>query len=86
MNDFKKEIKYLVLKYKDIEAAGFSDEEKVDMYRLINRIELARAQRGKPPLECVVVESEWHCYDKVWEMVELEYNQNTSAMVGKELK
>ena len=84
MSDFKKEIKYLVLKYKDIEAAGFSDEEKAGMYRLINRVELARAQRGKPPLECVVVESEWHCYDKVWEMVELEYNQNTAAPKGEE--
>lgn len=78
MTTFKKEIKYLVLSYKDIKSAGFTEEDDAEMYRLLNMVALARAQRGKPPMECVVVESDWRCYGKVWNMLEMEHNHNIS--------
>lgn len=57
MNDFKREDRYIVFKISQL------DEEQLEL--------LERVQRELPTLcDCVVVESDWPEYEKVWEMIE----------------
>lgn len=51
-------------------------EEAKVIDRVLLAAERARQARGKTPLECVVVESDWDCYDAVWKLVELEHDRN----------
>lgn len=78
-SDFKKEQRYVVLKIKDIVAAGLTPDEVEAFNKVCDKVSLHRNQAGKPPLGCVVVEADWRCYDKVWGMVEQEHDQNQRA-------
>ena len=64
MIPFIKEERYIVLKRTDLQH--LSDEDKTALYHICCRIGDVRSNRGKPPLECVVVEKDWPEYDLVW--------------------
>lgn len=81
---FQKEIRYTVLKNKDIEHAlanGFVREDEVVLFNdFCHKVFDARADRkGSPGFECVVVESDWRCHPTVWDLVEAEHIVNESA-------
>jgi len=58
MSEFKREERYIVLKLKHL-----TEEEIENLYSF-----------NHAQVECVVVESDWSCYDQVWKLVEEEYN------------
>ncbi|WRQ13084.1 hypothetical protein [Vibrio phage vB_VpM-pA2SJ1] len=69
MSNFEKEDRYLVIKRSDIDLS-LDSEMKQNLFYLSQLVEAERHSFGKPPLECVVVESDWPIYDDVWKMVE----------------
>lgn len=71
---FKKEQRYIVIKLNDIEHC-LSRRDFTALSMVLDKIEDYREDVGKPKLECVVVESDWKCYDKVWSLVEQDYNE-----------
>ena len=76
---FRKEQRYVVLKIKDIIAAGLTPDEVEAFNKVCDKVSLHRNQAGKPPLGCVVVEADWRCYDTVWGLVEQEHRQNEAT-------
>lgn len=72
MSEFKREPRYIVVKIKDIEAAGCTQSEIDAFNALCDKVFLHRALTGKPPLECVVVEHDWGIYQYVWDLVRAE--------------
>lgn len=73
----KREYRYLVLKWKDIEATNFTARERKLFDTLILKVDLARLNRGKNDLlECVVVEDDWPEYEIVWGMIEKRVNES----------
>jgi hypothetical protein len=69
---FKKEIRYLVLKMSDIDKY-VSNEELEALIKITEKINNGRIVDGKPPLDCVVVESEWPEYEATWKAIELRH-------------
>jgi len=70
----KRENRYLVIKLSDLETArSILPKTHLEGFQMVcNTIEKIR--RGgtchNPPFNCVVVESGWPEYEKVWEMME----------------
>lgn len=58
---FKREVRYYVVKHKDITPR---------QHRLL--IDLL-SQAGIPTVDCVVIESDWECYEEAWKLVEAEW-------------
>ena len=69
MSEFKRELRYYVLKRTDI-AAALSLKEQRQLERLCDLITDSRKFRGKEPLECVVVESDWPEYEPTWAVIQ----------------
>lgn len=65
----KREERYAVFKYADIDAA-LSDSDKLLLSAVVNKIDRYRKEQGKEPIKGVVVEHDWPEYDQVWKMVE----------------
>jgi hypothetical protein len=84
MSEFMREQRYVVVKIKDIVAAGCTPEEIAAFNVLCDRVAAYRTTAGKPPLECVVVESDWRCYKRTWNLVRDEHEQNEAAKVCAE--
>jgi len=83
MSEFKKEQRYIVIKKADLDYAcnhdAFSEEELMYFDELLLKVQIARTQRTQIPnneLECVVIESDWRCYDTAWDLVEAEHIVN----------
>lgn len=69
MSEFKRENRYLVIKWRDaVSALGTRELEALQ--GLADAVSEYRKEAGKPALECVVVESDWSIYDRVWQLVE----------------
>lgn len=66
---FKKEIRYIVAKVKEVEAA-LDYEELRELSNLLEKVESYRVTQGKAPMECVVVESDWPMYNTTWDAIE----------------
>lgn len=66
---FKRENRYLTLKLSDATAA-LGAQEWESLQRMVTAVAAYRKAAGKPGLECVVVESDWPIYDRVWQLVE----------------
>ena len=66
---FEREERYLVFKLADVEKDFFPSEIS-QLLRLYETQQNRRKQRGKPPLECVVVESDWPEYEPTWKAIE----------------
>jgi hypothetical protein len=67
--EFKREVRYVVFKIKDIHA--YLDSTQIsDLNDIGEAIAEARAEAGKPPFNAVVVEQDWPEFDLVWAMIE----------------
>lgn len=72
MTKFMREQRYLVLKGTDMECLGAT--EKQILQHICNKVDYSRMQRGKNPLECVLIERDWPEYEVVWKMIEDRVN------------
>lgn len=64
--EFKREDRYIVFKLSDLGNSLKGDEIR----RLAREYAEQRSLKGKPPLECVVVESDWPEYEPTWKAIE----------------
>lgn len=69
-----REIRYTVLKNKDI-AQALDADEVIQLASLVEKVDTWRTAQGKPILECVVFESTWKQYNEAWELVEKEHSK-----------
>lgn len=65
----KREERYAVLKYADIDAA-LSDSDKLLLSAVVNKIDRYRKEQGKEPIKGVVVEHDWPEYEQVWKKIQ----------------
>lgn len=63
----QRETRYVVFKTSDLDK--LNPTGKRAMLDLIEAVEQIRSDMGKQPLRCVVVESDWPEYEKVWKML-----------------
>ena len=61
----KREFRYLVLKFKDINKY-LTREEKETLLALTKKLSKGRDKDGKQQLDCVVVEHDWPEYKPTW--------------------
>ena len=64
--EFKREERYIVFKLADLGTSFKGDEIR----QLAREYVEQRRRNGKPPLECVVVESDWPEYEPTWKAIE----------------
>ena len=67
--EFTREERYIVFKLADVEK-HFFPSEIAQLLRLSETQQAMRKQDGEPPLECVVVESDWPEYEPTWKAIE----------------
>lgn len=68
MSEFKRENRYLVIKWKDAVAAlGTRDLDRLQ--GIADAVAEHRGTKGKAPLSCVVVEADWPIYERVWDEI-----------------
>ena len=88
----KREIRYMILKIKDVNDA-LNNEERQCLEELFGKVDAYRYTTGKDDLECVVVERDWPEYEKVWHMIEKRVDlenvndkttEEFSDMIGEE--
>ncbi len=63
---FKREKRYIVFKLSDLGNSLKGDEIR----RLAEEYAEQRSLKGKPPLECVIVEADWPEYEPTWKAIE----------------
>lgn len=68
-NAFTREARYMVLKSADAMKC-LTVSELIELRRIQAKVEEHRAEIGKPPLDCVVVESDWPEYESTWRAIE----------------
>lgn len=69
MSEFRRERRYLVFKISDMNKYLPPRERKIlEGYSV--ELDLAREDDGKPPLECLVIESDWPEYERAWRTIE----------------
>ena len=68
-NKFTREARYVVLKSADAMKC-LTVSEIIELRRIQAKVEEHRAEIGKPPLDCVVVESDWPEYEPTWRAIE----------------
>ena len=68
-NKFTREARYVVLKSADAMKC-LTVSEIIALRRIQAKVEEHRAKIGKPPLDCVVVESDWPEYEPTWRAIE----------------
>ena len=69
IDTFTREARYVVLKNADIMQC-LTVSELIELRRIQAKVEEHRAEIGKPPLDCVVVESNWPEYEPTWKAIE----------------
>ena len=72
-NEFKREARYVVLKSADVMKC-LTVSELIELRRIQAKVEEHRAEIGKPPLECVVVEKDRPEYEPTWRAIEARAN------------
>lgn len=65
---FERENRYFIAKCTDV--TYLSTEHQKMLMEVMFAVANVRGFRGKKPLECVVVESDWPEYEPVWNMIE----------------
>ena len=66
--EFRRENRYIVLKRKDVDGLPYAVQR--ELLKFVDKVEGVRTMSGRPPLSCIVVESDWPEYEPVWEMIE----------------
>ena len=74
---FVREERYTVLKHVDVTEALDADEAELLIY-LEEKIAHYRQMNDKPPLKCVVVESDWPEYEPTWQAIEKRCNDGVA--------
>lgn len=69
MSRFRRELRYLVFKLKDIDRY-LSPREREMLVSIENKIIAARDKERRPQLSTVVVERDWPEFEVVWGMIE----------------
>ncbi len=64
-----RENRYVVIKRRDALMA-LSKDEREALRELEGKVHNYRMSLGKPPLICVVVESDWPEYEPTWQAIE----------------
>jgi len=72
MVKFMREQRYLVLKGTDMECLGTTELQILQ--HICNKVDYSRMQRGKEPLECVLIERDWPEYGPTWLLLEERMN------------
>lgn len=67
--EFQRETRYVVFKNSDVMQC-LAVNDIVTLRRIQAQIEEHRAANGKPPLECLVIESDWPEYEPTWGAIE----------------
>lgn len=71
--EFTRERRYIVIKLSDVKIA-LSVAEQRELESLCKFVLSGRQMRGKPDLQCVVVESDWPEYEPTWKAIEARMN------------
>lgn len=70
---FTKEMRYLVLKLKDLSCLN---EMERDILKIItDKVAAHRTSQGKQQLEGVFIEKDWACHDAAWKLVAQEFSR-----------
>lgn len=80
--EFEREFRYLVFKIKDI-SKYLTIEEKEKFLVITSKISKGRAEDGKMPIDCVVVESDWPEYEPTWAAIEARVNDDKGKLTGE---
>ena len=67
----QRENRYVVLKISEINNY-LDDTEILQLARICNKLDISRRREGKAALECVVIQSNWNCYEEAWNLIEKE--------------
>ena len=86
MTEFKREIRYIVLKVSDVEKY-LNKEQLIALSAIGTDINFRRRQEGRELLKAAVVESDWPEYEPVWKMIEdrvsrEQAQENANSMEG----
>ena len=73
--DFKRERRYIVMKYKDINC--LCDIDKEILFSICDRINVIRANRSKKQIEAAVIEHHWPEYAYVWGLLQYRMERST---------
>jgi hypothetical protein len=73
----KRENRYLVIKHRDAAKYLNSTELRL-LYDFGNKVEDGRSRDGKPPVESVVVESDWPEYEQTWDAIAARVDSQTT--------
>jgi hypothetical protein len=68
MAEFKRENRYVVIKRSDLKVLTPAEQKILDT--LLDVIYIGRIDNFKPPLSCVVVESDWPEYEPTWAAIQ----------------
>lgn len=69
-----REARYYVIKLSDLDNIHLSVKENEALISLAHKLRKYRTLKGKPPLECVVVEKDWPEYEPTWRAIEARVN------------
>ena len=73
IDEFVREDRYYVMKISNAVMA-LSHNDLETLKSLFRKVAQYRSEKlGLDDLECVVIESDWGCYEKAWELVEEEF-------------
>lgn len=67
---FNREQRYIVIKMSDLAATMLSHSQLRTLGDICAGVHATRERAGKPPLDCVVVESDWPEYEPTWQAIE----------------
>lgn len=82
-NEFIREVRYVVLKSADVMQC-LTVSELIALRRIQAKVEEHRAEIGKPPLECVVVEADWPEYEPTWKAIEARVTGTQPAPIEQD--
>ena len=78
-----REHRYYVAKKKDVEKY-LSDDQQLQLDRLLTKIRIGRLNDGKVDVQTVCVDSDWPEYETVWKMLEARIDGKTSPASAPE--
>lgn len=90
MSGFKRQQRYLTLKYADISRA-YDDRAIVqrdldDILRITEDIHAHRVSTGKPEFKAVVVEADWPEFERVWALIKVRETRAEKTTLIRKLK
>ncbi|MCP4493267.1 MAG: hypothetical protein GY820_39085 [Gammaproteobacteria bacterium] len=81
MSDFKREVRYLIIKLSDLEEAKkvLHSDHLNSLEIIMAYVESVRKARGAKPLKAVVVESDWPEYGPTWDAIKKRMTNRTTS-------